>query len=248
MSSLLDLRERTEGEITTLAPRGELGVSTAPELKAALERLCADPTHDVILDLSDVSSVDAAGANELLACKRLFDESDCGFWVMSPHAPVRLVLERHGLLHSLRFDNAAGMSDLAAPNAGPEGGSVPVMSSAGKAQGGKRFNVRQEERDHRYRLVLSGELDLASAPELETTITRLCTAGALEIELDLREVTFMDSPGIRAILAARDSCASHHAEFFLVPSSDPHLGRLSELTKRLDAVPWRAPEVEATDT
>ena len=105
MSSLLELRERREGELTTLAPCGELDVSTAPELKEALERLCADPTHEVILDLSGVSSLDTAGVNELFACKQLFDESDCGFWVMSPRAPVRWVLERHGLVRSMRFGN-----------------------------------------------------------------------------------------------------------------------------------------------
>ena len=139
------------------------------------------------------------------------------------------------------------MPELSAPNAVPAGGSLALMSSAEHTQGGERFNVRQEERDHRYRLILSGELDIACAPELEATITRLCTAGALEIELDLREVTSMDSTGIRAILAARDSCAKHHAAFFLVPSSRPDLGRLSELTRLLDAVPWRAAEAETTD-
>src|SRR6185437_10496220 len=69
------------------------------------------------------------------------------------------------------------------------------------------FNIRQEDREGRYRLVLQGELGLPGAEELEAAITRLCTAGALEIELDLRELTFMDSQGLRAILAAREALA-----------------------------------------
>ena len=103
--STLELRERRAGEITTLAARGELDLSTAPQLEAAVERLCADRAHDVILDLSGLALVDTAGMSTLVACKRLFDESDCGFWVMSPRAPVRKVLERCGLLHNMPLRN-----------------------------------------------------------------------------------------------------------------------------------------------
>ena len=101
----LELREVSEGAITTLAALGELDLSTAPKLEAAVERLCADPAHDVILDLSGVSFIDTSGASALVACKRLFDESDCGFWVMAPDALVRNVLERYGLMHAARFAN-----------------------------------------------------------------------------------------------------------------------------------------------
>lgn len=103
--STLELRERRAGEVTTLAARGELDVSTAPELEAAVQRLCADPAHDLILDLSGLALVDTAGMSALGTCKRLFDESDCGFWVMSPRAPVRRVLEQCGLLQSMRLRN-----------------------------------------------------------------------------------------------------------------------------------------------
>jgi anti-sigma B factor antagonist len=103
--SSLDLRERSEGEITTLAPCGELDLSSAPKLEAAVQRLCADPTHEVILDLSNLTFVDTAGVSTLLTCRRLFEESDCGFWVMSPRKSVRRVLQRYGLVESTLFGN-----------------------------------------------------------------------------------------------------------------------------------------------
>jgi anti-anti-sigma factor len=106
---------------------------------------------------------------------------------------------------------------------------------------GAAFNIRQEDREGRYRLVLAGELDIVGAKELEAAITRLCTAGALEIELDLREVTFVDSQGLRAILAVREECASHHAEFFMIRSEHPAPQRLFEVMGLLDALPWREP-------
>ena len=101
------------------------------------------------------------------------------------------------------------------------------------------FRIRQEEQSGRYRLVLSGELDLHSAPDLEAAVTRLCKAGALEIEIDLREITFIDSSGVQAILSAREKCAEHRAQFFLVPGKHPGPKRLFEITKldtRLDLV------------
>jgi anti-anti-sigma factor len=88
------------------------------------------------------------------------------------------------------------------------------------------FRIRQEEQHGRYRLVLSGELDLNGAGELEAAITRLCKAGALEIEVDLREITFIDSSGVQAIMRAREQCAEHRTQFFLVPGTQPGPRRL----------------------
>src|SRR2546423_14215346 len=103
-------------------------------------------------------------------------------------------------------------------------------------------NIRQEDRKGRYRLALQGELGLAGAEELEAAITRLCTAGALEIELDLRELTFMDSQGLRAILAAREACAQHHTDYFFIRGEKLLQERLVQVTGPLDALPRRGPE------
>ena len=99
----LDLRQRTDGQITTLSPYGELDLSSAPQLEAAVERLCTDPAHEVILDLSGLTFVDTAGVSTLLSCRQLFEESDCGFWVMSPRRSVRRILQRYGLVESKLF-------------------------------------------------------------------------------------------------------------------------------------------------
>jgi anti-anti-sigma factor len=101
---------------------------------------------------------------------------------------------------------------------------------------GSAFSIKQEERDDRYKLVLSGELDLAAAPEVEAAITRLCTAGATEIEIDLRGLILMDSCGLRAILRAQARCAEHHTEFFVVVGKHPAQS-VFELTQL--ALPWR---------
>jgi anti-anti-sigma factor len=101
------------------------------------------------------------------------------------------------------------------------------------------FSIEETEHHGRSRLVLTGELDLGSAPELEAALTRLCEAGVSEIEIDLREVDFIDSTGLRAILIAKDTCAKEGIEFFLVPSRRESQHKLFEITGLLNVLPWR---------
>jgi anti-anti-sigma factor len=64
--------------------------------------------------------------------------------------------------------------------------------------------------DGDFRLILSGELDMDTAPRLESAFTRLCVQGAREIEIDLRGLTFIDTTGLRAIMTAKELCARSH--------------------------------------
>jgi anti-sigma B factor antagonist len=100
------------------------------------------------------------------------------------------------------------------------------------------FDIRQEDQEGRYRLFLSGELDIQSAPDLEAAITRLCQAGALEIEINMRDVLFIDSAGVNAIVWAREQCREHRAQFFIVPGKHPSPKLLFEFMKLDGVLPW----------
>jgi len=78
-------------------------------------------------------------------------------------------------------------------------------------------------------LSLTGELDLASAPELEARIERLCVDGASVVVLDLSKLAFMDSTGLHAILAATKRCAQDGLELMLAGATGA-VQRLFELT------------------
>ena len=52
-------------------------------------------------------------------------------------------------------------------------------------------------------LALSGELDIASAPELEQRLSELMAEGHLRVLLDLNELSFVDSPGISVLIRAK---------------------------------------------
>ena len=50
------------------------------------------------------------------------------------------------------------------------------------------------------RLVVSGELDIATAPDLEAAFDQALASDPQSIEVDLSQVTFIDSTGIRLLL------------------------------------------------
>jgi len=100
------------------------------------------------------------------------------------------------------------------------------------------FSIRERHQDGRYRLFLCGELDMQGAAELEAAITRLCKAGALEIEINLRDTAFIDSAGVKAIVSAREQCREHRARFFIVPGSHPSPKLLFEFMKLDGVLPW----------
>ena len=89
-----------------------------------------------------------------------------------------------------------------------------------------------------HRLVLSGELDMVAASQLETLIVELCSRGTSGITVDLSGITFIDSRGLRAILLARELAAEHGSEFSLIPGP-PHVQRIFQLTNLLDVLPFQ---------
>ena len=81
-------------------------------------------------------------------------------------------------------------------------------------------------------------MDLVTAPELEDTVAALCLGGARELVLDMRQVVFIDSSGLRTVLASMDMCRLHGCELMLVPGTGA-CRRLFELTGILDDLPLR---------
>ena len=102
-------------------------------------------------------------------------------------------------------------------------GLIPVsdrpVSVAGRSMGSLRLNTRVE--DDRHTIVLSGELDVASAPVLEEALADASSAGAREVVLDMSRLEFMDSTGLRAILRGKARCEDHDCDYRLTPAQRP---------------------------
>jgi anti-sigma B factor antagonist len=83
----------------------------------------------------------------------------------------------------------------------------------------QRLRVEARSAQGRTVLELHGELDLAAAPLLAEEIERSQT-GSQAVVLDLQNLHFIDSAGLRVILAAHDRAHSTHQDFAVTPGSE----------------------------
>lgn len=74
-----------------------------------------------------------------------------------------------------------------------------------------------------------GELDLATVPVVETQLLELTTAGFAHLVLDLRQLSFLDSSGLKLILTWDAKARADGTSFELVPGP-PAVQRLFEVT------------------
>src|SRR4051812_49689077 len=81
------------------------------------------------------------------------------------------------------------------------------------------FSIAASDREGRALLTLRGELDLATAPELEQLVNERLDAGQ-DVVVDLRGLEFMDSSGIRVLVAAHARAARNDTRLFVVRPAD----------------------------
>ena len=79
-------------------------------------------------------------------------------------------------------------------------------------------------------LQLQGELDLASAPLLEAEVDRPEVTSAPNLLLDLRDLQFIDSTGLRTLFSAYQG-ASARGQGFAVTDGSPQVQRLLAITR-----------------
>lgn len=100
------------------------------------------------------------------------------------------------------------------------------MSGTGPAP----FSVSVEQHaDARILVAVGGELDLATAPELEEALLPRLREGA-DVVLDLRTLEFMDSTGVRVIVAAHLAAQEHDGAFAVAVVPDGAVAQLLEIS------------------
>jgi anti-sigma B factor antagonist len=77
------------------------------------------------------------------------------------------------------------------------------------------FSIDVAEQGDRTSLTLAGELDLATVGELEDALRPRLEAGE-DVLVDLRGLAFMDSSGVRALVAAHQSASSGEGSLVIV--------------------------------
>ena len=103
------------------------------------------------------------------------------------------------------------------------------------------FSVRVERRGDAAVVVPTGELDLATAPALEASLSRAFDDTLGRVVLDLRELEFIDSSGLRTLLTARRQADGAGKEFSLV-AGHRGLERTLEIAGVHKVFSWTAAE------
>jgi anti-sigma B factor antagonist len=90
---------------------------------------------------------------------------------------------------------------------------------------GDQLTIEVRRESDRIVLTLSGELDLLGAPRLLSEIENATVDSADIVVLDLDGVCFIDSGGLRAVLAAHERASGRGQRLALTPGS-PQVERL----------------------
>jgi anti-anti-sigma factor len=91
------------------------------------------------------------------------------------------------------------------------------------------FSISTSDSDGRAVVTIRGELDLATAPELETALLERLDAGD-DVVLDLRELQFMDSSGLRVLVTAHARGADGGPRFAIVrPPAGSEVAKILEI-------------------
>jgi anti-anti-sigma factor len=93
---------------------------------------------------------------------------------------------------------------------------------------GSRLTIEMTVFDDQRVFELSGEVDMATAHELDEVVVGVSTEELHTVILDLRKVTFMDVAGLRSLLAANAACCERGRELRIIPG--PRVHRLLEVT------------------
>ncbi|MEY2437936.1 MAG: anti-sigma factor antagonist [Acidimicrobiaceae bacterium] len=89
--------------------------------------------------------------------------------------------------------------------------------------------VSLEIGEHEVRLLLSGEVDLATAGLVVQAVEAAAANGATSVELDLSEVPFIDSSGIAAIVRSHRALQAVDGRL-TIGSKSPPVARVIELS------------------
>ena len=82
------------------------------------------------------------------------------------------------------------------------------------------MQIAQTSNPDRHVITVSGEVDLATSPQLDAAIISALDSGAKAVAIDLTDVTFMDSSGLGVIVRGLKRCREADIDLDLVITND----------------------------
>ncbi|UEX90723.1 anti-sigma factor antagonist [Staphylococcus ratti] len=91
------------------------------------------------------------------------------------------------------------------------------------------LNIESQEYDKHYDVTVSGELDVATVPELEKVLVPIRQEGTHDIHVNLENLTYMDSTGLGLFVGTLKSLNQNNKELYILGVND-RIKRLFEIT------------------
>src|SRR6266496_1292886 len=106
------------------------------------------------------------------------------------------------------------------------------------------LDLRVQHHDDRAVVHISGEVDLATCPQLRDVLAELVDRGVHHLIVDLEQVSFLDSSGIGVLIGVLRRLREHGGSLHLT-APRPHVRRVLELTGITTLLPTYATLDEA---
>jgi anti-sigma B factor antagonist len=133
-------------------------------------------------------------------------------------------------------DRPIGRSMLSpSPTSSPRDSEHPTPRSMTMTDLPTDFGVAIVQVDGHTKVRVTGEIDLATAPQLRQRLDSVIAAGTGDVDLDVSDVTFLDSSGLVVLLAARQGLHDKRHRLRVRNPSEPVL-RVFELSGLLDVM------------
>lgn len=108
------------------------------------------------------------------------------------------------------------------------------------------FAIREHRQDAVAVLALTGELDMASAPDLQEHVDSLVAEGKVRIMVDVAKLSFCDSAGLNAFIRGDRQCGAHGG-WLRLAGAQGHVARVIELSGLNEVLAYRPDSDEAVD-
>ena len=104
-----------------------------------------------------------------------------------------------------------------------------------------KFEIDEVETASGVTLAIAGDLDLGTIPLLTQRVDGCLAKGAERLTLDLGELTFMDSSGLRLLIELCERAKAGRWELALVPSKHEAANLVLRMTGADAALPFEEP-------
>ena len=96
------------------------------------------------------------------------------------------------------------------------------------------FDIKHQELDNCDLFILSGRIDGATAPAFELAMRRALDLGHYKIVLNLKDVTYMSSVGLRILISTSKTCRKHRNGDLRLAEVSPRVREVMELAGLID--------------